>query len=210
MRITPARPELVRPRPPPPSPRRAPAPARVDTFTPGPRLPDLGAALRERLLGPDYPTTAEQRAQDTERLLAKFGPALAALGPEDRRMLDQISRLGMSPVDLLRGSHAVVADGGRLYDAWRDGATPRISSHYPGVPTQQYERALPGLGVLLFGKDASGNTWFQLEAHPVSDLLGHGGDFVMHVLSGGLNIGPGGTSPHSETRGDALQLPDAP
>jgi hypothetical protein len=174
-----------------------------------PHLPDLGEELRKLLLGPPYPSTPEETAADEARILAAFGPALKALPADQQAVLAQVAKLGMSPVDLLRGSHAVVADGGRLYDEWSKlGAVPRVSSHYPGVSTQQYEIDLPGVGALLFGKDENGNTWYQLEAHPVSDAVRHGGDFILHVLSGFQNVGPAGTSPHSEKSGQELHFDD--
>ena len=86
---------------------------------------------------------------------------------------------------------------------------------------------LPGIGVVLFGKTAEGQTWFQVEAHTGSDLLHHGVDAVIHFTSqfaGALNealrehglpageaelnnVGPAGLSPHSEKKGRALLVP---
>lgn len=164
-----------------------------------PGLASLSAALgftRPNELGPAYPTTPEARAQDQGRLEARFGPAIAQLPPYMREVIDQLRGLGIDITDMLRGSHVIIADGGANYERWSQlGGTTRTSSHYSGVDTQQFELDFPGVGPMLFGKDASGNTWFQFEAHPLSEGVEHFKDYL-NYLSTGLSIGPGGTSPH--------------
>ncbi|MBL8924438.1 MAG: hypothetical protein JNJ54_36655 [Myxococcaceae bacterium] len=168
----------------------------------------LVGAIKNKVLGPPYPTTAAGRAQDAARIEGKFGPALARLPAAQREVLATLRRLGMDTTDLFRGSHAVISDGGRNFEAWRQlGAVPRKSSHYPDVPGQQYELQLKDVGVLLFGRTAKGDTWCQMEAHSGAGInLGHLFDYVKHKLSGNLNVGPAGTSPHSEKRGQELHL----
>ena len=113
-------------------------------------------------------------------------------------------------VDLWQGSHIITRDNGYLYDTWSKlpHARPRFSSHYGYVPLQQY-----GINFLdhqlLFGKTAlDGPTWFQMEAHGFepnalySDpnlALYHGQDFVKYRIHG-MNVGPFGFSPHTETQ----------
>ncbi|MDD4005475.1 MAG: hypothetical protein PHW69_09800, partial [Elusimicrobiaceae bacterium] len=101
----------------------------------------------------------------------------------------------------------IVRDRGRLYDKWAmlPDARQRISSHYPGVSTPQYEVRFPGMGVVLFGKTGEGDTWFQMEAHSASglDALLHVGDYVIHKMSK-QNVGPMGLSPHSEKIGHEM------
>lgn len=61
--------------------------------------------------------------------------------------------------------------------------------------------------MLLFGRNEKGDTWCQMEAHSGAGInLGHLFDYVKHKLSGNLNVGPAGTSPHSEKRGQELHL----
>jgi hypothetical protein len=106
-----------------------------------------------------------------------------------------------------QGSHLLFNDGGKLYDRWVAlGATARFSSHYPAVKTQQYEIQV-GHSALLFGKDARGNTWCQMEAFAfegfdpkhvdVENLAGHGVGYVEYKATK-ENIGPLGRSPHTE------------
>lgn len=159
--------------------------------------PILGKVFKPDL-GPAYPTTPEARAQDLARLTAAFGPAIDKLPSDLREVIDQIRGLGISDVDALRGSHVIIEDGGAAYDQWRQlGASRRSSSHYSDVDSQQYQLIFPGVGPMLFGKDAAGNTFFQFEGHAEEDPA-HAEDFKNYALSG-LNIGPGGASPHNDS-----------
>ncbi|MDD4004156.1 MAG: hypothetical protein PHW69_03000, partial [Elusimicrobiaceae bacterium] len=74
-------------------------------------------------------------------------------GPTQHEVIKDI-RKATNIVDALHGSHTIVRDRGRLYDKWAmlPDARQRISSHYPGVSTPQYEVRFPGMGVVLFGK----------------------------------------------------------
>ena len=103
-------------------------------------------------------------------------------------------------MDLWQGSHVIILDNGYLYNTWSQlpTALPRFSSHYRQVPVQQ----------LLFGKTATdGSTWFQMEAHGFdpNDIYNdpdlavyHGQDFLKYRFHG-MNVGPFGFSPHTET-----------
>ena len=150
--------------------------------------------------GPPYPTTPEAQRQDEARIHQQLGQAIDQLPPWQREVLDQVRGLGVSDSDLFRASHVVVNDGGQLYDRWRElGATPRSSSHYPDVHEQQYEFEFPGIGPMLFGLDARGNTWFQFEAHSGAGVNpDHLWDYFKYRLSG-LQVGPAGTSPHTDS-----------
>lgn len=177
-----------------------------------------------------YPGSPAERALALDRIASRFGAALANAPEGVRTMLEDVRRLGVDAVDLFHGSHVVVqGDGGVLYERWRQlGATRRSepSSHYKEVPVDQYELEIPGVGVVLFGKDQDGNTWFQLEAHKGGDLVGHGFDTGVHgatqvaekvnevlrrlglpVGSAELsNVGPAGLSPRSEKAGKELRV----
>jgi hypothetical protein len=170
-------------------------------------LPDWQSQVRRTLLGPDYPTTPQAVAAETQRIDNALAGPLSKLAPEKMKLIEQLRGLGLSDVDLFRGSHTLVSDNGALYDQWKGlGAHPRTSSHYPGLKTQQYEIELPGIGVMLFGKDKNDQTWFQMEAHGTSlkEEIPHLWNYVQHELSGHQNIGPMGYSPHSEKLGQEL------
>jgi hypothetical protein len=176
-------------------------------------LPDWQEQVRQTLLGPEYPATPAAMAVENRRVGAEIAGPLAKLPPRKAQFMEQLRGLGLSDVELFRGSHTVVQDNGALYEQWKAlDARPRTSSHYPGLKTQQYEIELPGLGVVLFGKDKSGQTWFQMEAHGtrLEEVVPHMWDYVQHKLSGNQNIGPLGSSPHSEKQGRELRLPYAP
>jgi hypothetical protein len=175
-----------------------------------------------------YPRNPEEREQCRARIHRRFDEALAAAPAGARQLVDDLRGLGVDEVDVFHGSHVVIdGDAGALYDRWIAlGAHSRTapSSHYPDVKTPQYEMDLPGIGVALFGKTASGQTWVQVEAHTGSDLLHHGIDAAVHFASlfagavnkalrdhglpageGDLsNVGPAGLSPHSEKNGREL------
>lgn len=102
------------------------------------------------------------------------------------------------------------------------------SSHYNSVNVDQYEIRLPkgvgyGYGAILFGKTQGGNTWFQIEAHSgtwgytvfagvrlVLDVAQHGFDYLSHRRSGFQNVGPYGTSSHSDKHGTQPNLKTTP
>lgn len=160
----------------------------------------LAALGIQPTFGPPYPTTPEGRAQDEARIQAQLGPAIDQLPPWQREVIDQVRGLGVSDSDLFRASHVVVNDGGRLYEQWRNlDVTPRSSSHYGNVDAQQYEFDFPGVGPMLFGVDARGNTWFQFEAHSGAGVNpAHVLDYLKYQVSG-LQVGPAGTSPHTDS-----------
>jgi hypothetical protein len=173
------------------------------------KLPDWQSEVREILLGPAYPTTPQAIEAENQRIGAALAGPIANLSPQKAALLEQVRGLGLSDTDIFRGSHVVVSDGGAFYDEWKSlGARPRTSSHYPGLETQQYELEMPGMGVLLFGKDTDRQTWFQMEAHStrLEDLVPHMFDFARHQISGHQNIGPMGYSPHSEKLGQELHI----
>jgi len=154
-----------------------------------------------------YPRTPAELERERRRLAGALQEV--EQGPAGRRALDDIRRLGVPDVDFYHGSHVVVKDGGRLYDSWKAlGASPRISSHYRGVDTQQYELRLEA-GVILFGKTAGEDSWFQMEAHGASpqEALLHVGDYLKHKLEGGQNVGPMGMSPCTE--GNPIVIADS-
>ena len=113
-------------------------------------------------------------------------------------------------MDLWHGSHAIVRDNGHLYHRWSrlPGAVPRFSSHYSGVPVQQFGIAFRD-HQLLFGKTSTiGSTWFQMEAHAFNPqqilddpdlVVYHGQDFLKYRVHR-MNVGPFGLSPHTETK----------
>jgi len=155
-----------------------------------------------RSLRGGYPSQLrfEERASAIERTAARFPVPRAAA-----TALEALRRLEVSPVDIWHGSHIILrGDQGRMYEAWRSGARPRISSHYRNVPVQQYEISLGKNGALLFGLTPEGHTWLQTERHmfllrrPLT-LLEHTQDFLEYETIR-QSIGPFGRSPHTERR----------
>ena len=159
-----------------------------------------------KFLGTPYPTVSawKTRTAEISRRLEEVKIPEGA-----RQVMNQMAELGMSSVDLWHGSHAVVRhDQGTLQQAWQKLAgSPRSSSHYPGVHSPQFQVDF-GDGALLFGKNLSGDTWFQLENHglpssPV-EMLKHPWITLMHLIDygrfrlTGQNVGPLGLSPHRE------------
>jgi hypothetical protein len=158
-----------------------------------------------------YPAGAQALAKESGRLAKLLQPPIAALPANQQQVVRDVRGLGVSDADLFHGSHVVVHDGGKLYAKWSAlGPTPRTSSHYPGCKTQQYEFAMQGVGGFLFGKTPAGDTFFQFEAHPnaggFKDHLLHLADYEIHKLSGDMNVGPFGLSPHSEKTGQQLDV----
>jgi hypothetical protein len=169
-------------------------------------------------MGP-YPTDSQRaaRTQQLDQAVAKMN-----LPPDQQKLLSTLKQAGANSVDLWQGSHMKFDDGGKLYDQLKSmpGAEARASSHYPGVKTQQYQ-LMVGNAPLLFGKDATGNTWMQMEGHPfhqkfdldpkklaaeLGDDAAHLTDYAKYVALGKTqNIGPMGISPHSEHH-DPLQI----
>ena len=129
---------------------------------------------------------------------------------------------------LLLGGHFVKEDGSALYNQLRhtqnssgsNAFTARSSSHYKGVPDQQFGMDLPGgLGHLLIGKTDQGHTFFQLESHgvgnpnqsfrqKVSDTLGHTQAYMQHISGDAhyVQIGPQGCISASEKDGQHVIL----
>lgn len=169
-------------------------------------------------MGP-YPSAGDRAARTAQldQAVAKMG-----LSPDQQKLLGTLKQAGANSVDLWQGSHMIYDDGGKLYEKLKSmpGAEARSSSHYPGVKNQQYQLTI-GNAPLLFGKDAKGNTWMQMEGHPFHQkfdldpkkLAGELGDDVAHLtdyakyvaLGKTQNIGPMGISPHSEHH-DPLQV----
>ncbi len=175
--------------------------------------------LLMKSMGP-YPTDG-QRAARTNQLEAAISKM--NLNPEQKQILSTLKGAGANTVDLWQGSHMKFDDGGKLYDQLKSmpGAEARGSSHYPGVKTQQYQ-LMVGNAPLLFGKDAKGDTWLQMEGHPMhqkfdftdpkkltqelGDDAAHITDYLKYLALGKTeNIGPMGISPHSEHH-DPLQV----
>jgi hypothetical protein len=121
------------------------------------------------------------------------------------------------------GGDGTVGDGGALYEKWSKmpGIEKRTSSHYndvliDGKKPQQYQLDLgPGNGVVLFGRTAEGDTWFQFERNAgrsgvdlgeetknfVGNLIGgrtdpwrdgHNRDGDVSAALGGQSVGPYG------------------
>lgn len=142
-----------------------------------------------------------------QRLMVETG--INVVRPRSLADVDALLLSRLVKVDLWQGSHVIVLDNGILYETWSQSplALPRFSSHYRQVPVQQY-----GINFrdhqLLFGKTAAdGLTWFQMEAHAFdpsdfySDpdlIVYHGQDFLKYRVHG-MNVGPFGFSPHTET-----------
>jgi hypothetical protein len=167
------------------------------------------ASVQTKLLGLGYPAVGAlaARSQSIQVKVAEM-----KLGQAQQRILAVAYRLGVSPVDVWQGSHVVVTgDSGALFQTWRTlGATPRSSSHYPNVTTQQYEVTF-GKHAFLFGKDPAGDTWFQMEGHAFDGLKDpltstqHLLDYAKYRLTH-ENVGPLGRSPHSE-HNDPIRVP---
>lgn len=157
---------------------------------------------------PSYPKDDATRAKENARIAKEI--AKKPFGEMEKTVLADLRATGADDVDLFHGSHVVVDDGGLLYEKWIAlGARPRTSSHYKDVATPQYEIELPRTGVLLFGKTAAGETWFQTEAHADKrgvDWVLHRLDYVKHKGLGFVNVGPMGISPHSEKTGAEIRL----
>ncbi len=155
-----------------------------------------------------YPQTEGERRFESQRVAAEVQRRLTPLSAPLQALVRDVRSLGVSDVDLFHGSHVVLRDGGERYRSWRGMGTQRISSHYREVSSKQYEVDLGKLGALLFGVDPNGDTWFQLEASALGKSLlqkaRHGADFLLHVASGKLNVGPLGLSPYTEKRGAPL------
>jgi hypothetical protein len=120
---------------------------------------------------------------------------------DQRAIMAHIEVLGVSVGHLWLGSHVVVqGDSGAIYADWkRRGAVWRISSHYPGIDSQQFEIPFKR-HALLFGKNGKGETWFQMENHAARNVVGKPGhfiDFIRLTLSK-RNIGPLGSSNRTE------------
>jgi hypothetical protein len=172
------------------------------------------AGLRERPKdGSAEAAALQSRVQREVRLLDK----------QDTAVVRSLLTRGESLLDLYTGAHTVIDDKGRLYDQWKAmQAKARISSHYRGVNTQQYELDINGRP-LLFGKTASGDTWAQMEAasatiakpnvgriltgkQPLVDpvLVQHMRDYLIYKGTG-LNVGPLGLNRHNDKNPIMLQ-----
>lgn len=121
--------------------------------------------------------------------------------PDQRAVLERIEALGVSVGHLWLGSHIVVeGDGGVIHGDWkRRNASRRISSHYWGVDSQQFEISFKK-HALLFGKNGRGETWFQMENHAARTVVGKPGHFVdfIRLELSKRNIGPLGSSNRTE------------
>jgi hypothetical protein len=159
-----------------------------------------------------YPRSADEAKTDAARISAELQEKLPKLNGQQRAFLQGLRELGVPDIDLFHGSHVVIRDGGSHYLEWKSfNPQSRASSHYPGVHTPQYELPLGVLGSSLFGLDGQGNTFVQLEAAPweratLFERARHSADYLLHVTSGKMNIGPLGLSPRSEKVGKELHV----
>jgi hypothetical protein len=130
--------------------------------------------------------------------------ALERARPWDLDVINSFRELGMSDADFiefLKGGHVVLPQS-NLYDTWavENGVTDRISSHYGGQAadgTSQHGHYGELFKEMLFGKNADGTTWVQLEAHAASDWKGHSIDYIEYQLDDN-NQGPWGESSHTD------------
>ena len=164
-----------------------------------------------------YVTPARQTPQQAARERQRVMTRVNAMPADKRAVLQSVQKTGANVVELMHGAHVVIDDGGKRYNEWKAMATPRSSSHYKDVNSQQYEINMNG-SPLLFGKDAQGRTWMQMEhasgagwgkapnlgkvirgKAPLVDpaLAQHITDFVTYKATG-ENVGPMGLSTHSE------------
>lgn len=108
-------------------------------------------------------------------------------------------------VEILKGAHVRLKDGGKTYDRWCQEMTSkykRTSSH--SATSTQYGVSGDFVKQLLFSKveeKGESYTWFQLENHPVKfgHYIRHMLDFVKYKLSM-QNQGPYGSSMAIDTK----------
>lgn len=119
--------------------------------------------------------------------------------------------------DFKNGAFLILNDEGRLYDAMgftlgASACSTRLSSHQTG---KQYRCPVGSskAAVLVGTKqcDASRCSWVQLEGsslHAISDVIMHGWDFLHHKVTG-HNIGPEGSSQHTQRHPMTLEGPES-
>ena len=180
--------------------------------------PDGGtnSATNKQLSGLNFYPDNPQARQAEEQQLQNWEQNSGQVNQTGQKIVTELHNQGVSSVDIWHGSNIVVqGDGGALYDQWKQmGAESRGSSHYSNG--QQYQIPTgPGDGVILFGKTANGDTWFQFERHAdasvpaqawgeVTNFLGIGqkvahdrdADLYKSVQQG---IGPLGITPYGDS-----------
>jgi hypothetical protein len=121
---------------------------------------------------------------------------------QSRILVSILSELDVPSSSLWTGAHIVLRDDvhGRMWNRWRRlaSAYPRWSSHHRTSRWRQYAVAF-GPHEFLFGRTVDGQTWFQMERSRASSWLWHGLDFLESKITD-RNIGPTGTSLHTEAR----------
>lgn len=151
-----------------------------------------------------YPDSQDRAAENTRLQQQSAEPGF--LNADGQRLLTQLNKLGVDDVDALYGSHIVFGgdgtrsgDGGALYRQLIQEypVKQRTSSHYPGTKTAQYQIVTgPANSAVLFGLTPDGNTFLQFE-HNVAGTTSHTDDYNLYRTLD-QNIGPLGTSPHTD------------
>lgn len=103
---------------------------------------------------------------------------------------------------LLAGAHFILQDQGLYYLKWIGVGKPRAYGSSHNALTEQYSVYGDKLGECLFATRKYNNelcTWVQCErySHSLPHLIPHGVCFL-HYRWTGQNIGPQGTSAHTE------------
>lgn len=104
---------------------------------------------------------------------------------------------------LLQGAHFILQDQGLYYLKWRGLGRPRRFGSSHGAATEAFSVYSETLRECLFATRKYNNelcTWVQLErySHSPTHIIPHGLCFL-HYKWTGENIGPQGTSPHTES-----------
>ena len=124
-------------------------------------------------------------------------------------VLDDMTKLGLSPSDIFDGSNVRLSnpgDRGAFYNKWKNlpGVEEADSSHHGAADVPQYRiKTGPGDASLLFGIGPDGNTFFQMERHDFGgnllENIAHGMDFITYKVTDS-NVGPSGVSPRTDER----------
>jgi hypothetical protein len=152
-----------------------------------------------------YPDSQDRANENTR--IGDLASQPNYLNPNGQKLLSELNKLGVDNVDALYGSHIVFSgdgtkggDGGKLYQqliAEYPSAKERNSSHYPGTTTKQYQIITgPGNSAVLFGLTPEGNTFIQFEKDAAGSAS-HTNDYNLYRTLN-QNIGPLGTSPHTD------------
>lgn len=135
-------------------------------------------------------------------------------------ILNDILDAGADPEEMLKGAHFFINDNGQRFQKWS--SLPELqdrshsSSHHNTksihgqTDQKQYEISGKLAPAILFGqtsKQAGNQTWVQLEKTPfnaegkcqkIKNVVMHGMDYLNYKYTG-QNIGPFGTSVHTES-----------